>query len=281
MEIISEYKPLSGLEVNISKTEIASNGQVPTGYVVSETLDILGIPIWAKNPQVGSLHEQLRNIADDSSHYCNRSMSFRARALNIETFIYSQLIHKMRHLRIQKHFIKSLNSRIVDQFWLSRKHNVHIDVLSTNVSNCGIGLKKLDLLTISAKIMNLKYLAFQQKENEFSDQLKSSKFFRQIIRKEIVIGSCVQELSFEHNSLKIKINGIEINICKDTKSKAVHGLLLKAQKSNEALIRLNKTAVKLQTNPNNLVNVCKNLWANTRLCAFDKNIIYCFLMNSY
>ena len=88
--------------------------------------------------------------------FINKNTSFRARAINIETFVLSKIIYKLRHFTQLKTFLKKLNSKMVDNFWLQKKHNVSQDVIHTERRDGGIGLKNLNKAVSVAKIMNVK-----------------------------------------------------------------------------------------------------------------------------
>ena len=277
---LKAFKNATGLDINMSKTEIATDGQLPTGFNRSEKLDVLGVPLWPVKKRISEIHNKLKTKIEEASKISLPSMSLRARALNIGTFVISKITHMLRHLKIQKSMIKSLNAKLVNQFWLSRKHNVNKEILSSTTSCCGIGLKNLLTSTITSKIMNLKFLAFTESEHTFLENLKRSKFFRQNFTRDIV-QKPIKEIIINKNQLEIKCENSKLTIEKDTTSKKVYEFLSKESNKNIALQRINQTASKFKINPNNLSNLISKLWKNKQLRSFDKNIIYCFFMNAY
>ena len=52
-------------------------------------------------------------IATKASKYALPSMSYKARSLNIETFVISKLIHRLRHLCQRRTLIKKLNQDLI------------------------------------------------------------------------------------------------------------------------------------------------------------------------
>ena len=124
--------------MNETKTEIASLGDLPATFSKSAEIEVLGVPVWpvySKNPKI---NQKLKMIATKASKYSLPSMSYKARSLNIETFVVSKLIYRLLHLCQRKTLIKKLNQDLINQFRLMKKHHVNSAILQTNIENCGL-----------------------------------------------------------------------------------------------------------------------------------------------
>ena len=86
-----------------------------------------------------------------------KKSSFRARARNIETFIYSQIIHQLRHEILSKSFFASGSTK---------QYNIRKEILALPTEEGGINPKGFSKYYLAAKIMNLKFLAFNPKEEK-------------------------------------------------------------------------------------------------------------------
>ena len=128
--------------------------------------------------------------------------------------------------------------------------------------------------------MNLKYIAFDNKNIPFCSDLASSPFFKKVVKKAICQNG-VQDCRISPNSLLLTIQGSCVTIDKDTSFKTIYELLSKSQASNLSLQRINSTSTKYNINPNKISDLCKKLWNNAAFRPFEKNVLYCFIMGSY
>ena len=276
--LFENFARIAGLEVNETKTEIASLGDLPATFSKSAEIEVLGVPVWPVNSKNPKINEKLKMIATKASKYALPSMSYKARSLNIETFVISKLIHRLRHLCQRKTLIKKLNQDLINQFWLMKKHHVNSTILQTNIENCGLRFKNLTHLVIACKIMNLNNFFFQER-SEISNNFFNSRFF-QMEKKDIESGKKRRLIKSERN-LSIEEGGQFLELTKDTKTKDVYDFLRYSSNQMKAIERLQERSEKLQINTDNLIKFVKCIWKLDNLLAFQKNIVYNFLMGCY
>ena len=72
-----------------------------------------------------------------------------------------------------------------------------------------------------------------------------------------------------------------LELTKQTTSKDVYFFLTNATIQVPPFNRVGISAIKQKIMPDILFNTLKNLWKNEILQTFDKNYLYCFIMNSY
>ena len=77
--------------------------------------------------------------------------------------------------------MKKLNAVIINQLWLEKKHNVNQEIVNTPHQEGGIGLRNLQKLILTAKLMDLKNLAFCELEKSFVPSYKNSKAFSNLL----------------------------------------------------------------------------------------------------
>ena len=130
--------------------------------LLSKTIKVLRVPIWTTNHDT-SVSDSLAEIARKASRYARQSMSYKARSINIEVFVISKRVHRLRHLNNPKNLIGKLNRDLINQFWQNKKHRVNSEILQLNLKECGLRLKNLPILVTACKIMNLKEFYFQEK----------------------------------------------------------------------------------------------------------------------
>ena len=112
-------------------------------------------------------------------------MSYKTRSINIEVFVMSKLVHRLRHLNNRKKLIKKLNRDLINQFWQNKKHRVNSEILNLSLKECGLRLKRLPILVTACKIMNLKEFHFQEKNRDLVENFfKSSFSFRERLENE-------------------------------------------------------------------------------------------------
>jgi hypothetical protein len=88
--------------INIDKSEIMSNKEVP-GYQISSNIKILGIKHFIDNRASNPMDvARCIDTAADSFRICCRDMSMRAKAININIFICSKILHYARHNFMKK-----------------------------------------------------------------------------------------------------------------------------------------------------------------------------------
>jgi len=280
--ILQEFYNVAGLEVNLAKTEVLSKAKKIFGsnqLKRVESTKILGIYFSLKKSINYQTNQIIENTIIHSDKYIQKTSSLRARAKNIETFILSKIMFHCRHLILTKNFLKKINSKIVDMLWLHKKHNVHNETLNLQLSKGGINLKNTTIYYLANKIMNLKFLAFNPKEEHFIQKLKSSKTFRKIALHLTKHNMFLN--NFAPSQLNIQNMMQSLELTKQTTSKDVYFFLTNATIQVPPFNRVGISAIKQNVTPDILFNTLMNLWKNKILQTFDKNYLYCFIMNSY
>ena len=89
--------------------------------LLSKTIEVLGVPIWPTNHDT-SVSDSLAEIAR-KARYALQTMSYKARSINIEVFLFSKFVHRLRHLNIRKNLILKLNRDLINQFWQNKKQS--------------------------------------------------------------------------------------------------------------------------------------------------------------
>ena len=221
----------------------------------------------------------LINTTRKATTYMGPAVSLHARAKNIETFILPKLIYILRHNVKAKTLMNKLNSLLINQLWLEKKHNVNQEIVNTPIRDGGIGLKNLEKCVLTAKLMNIHALAFNNLENEYIPKFKKSKAFeilQKVLQKD---GIEILELAAEKLSIQYYFQNVEM--IKSTTSKELYEFLVKSIITIPCLRNINMSAMKLNISPNIIYDFITNLWKNKKLRSFDKNILYNFLMHAY
>ena len=281
LKILEKFQALTGLAINYDKSEIlAKTRTIPNTdenkqIKVVDCVKILGVKTTTKGTMDPETRNEIWKTINQIPKFINKNTSFRARAINIETFVLSKIIYKLRHFTQLKTFLKKLKSKMVDNFWLQKKHNVSQDVIHTERRDGGIGLKNLNKAVSVAKIMNVKVSLANEPEKNF----QKSKWFKMItsdLKKDKI------EMTINTDNtiiLHYFFQNLTINV--DTKSKEVYDFLNSSLINISCLPRIAKTAFSQNIDTNILDLFVKKLWNNTQLQSFDKNYIYLFIMNAY
>ena len=281
LSLLSEFESISGLSINFTKSEILTTGKKTYTIRIKKVsnIKVLGVKINTKKNILPSIKTQLMEKCEIAPKLVSPAVSLRARARNFETFIMSKVIYQLRHYNNCKTFMKKINARLINYLWMNKKHCVNQEIVNTPPENCGIGLKNLNKAVITAKIMNLKFLAFSQPKQSFLEFFKQSKYFKyleQELKKENV-----EIITLEPEFLKIQYFFQSFDITKETKSKQIYEILMKSIITIPCFAKVNMTAMKQNISPNIVMNFLETLWKNKKLMSFDKNHVYLFLMDSY
>ena len=78
--------------------------------------------LWSTNHDT-RVSDSSAEISRIASRYALQSISYRARSINIEIFVISQLVHRLRHLNYRKKLIGKLNRDLINEFWQNKKQS--------------------------------------------------------------------------------------------------------------------------------------------------------------
>ena len=281
LQILEKFKIVSGLYIHHSKSEILAKTnkkiipQENKQMKIVESVKILGIRISNKLGADSRTKQEIIGSISEIPKFINKNTSLRARAINIETFILSKITYKLRHFVNMTAFIKKINSKIIDHFWLSKKHNVNQEIVNTTRKNCGLGLKNLPKFVAVAKILNLK-VSFERKDNEI---FLRSRWYKELVKdlqKENIAISIDQ-----NNQIFVQHFFNSFEITSETKSKDLYEFLTNNLINISSLPNLAKSSFYQNTESRVLETFLKKLWNNKNLQSFDKNFLYLFIMHSY
>ena len=166
------------------------------------SIKVLGVRINHTKNMEPEIKSQLLQRCEIAPKLVAPAISLRARARNFETFIMSKLIYQLRHYNNCKGFTNKINSCLINYLWMNKKHCVNQEIVNTPPEKRGIGLKHLYTAVVTAKIMNLKFLAFSQPKQAFLDFFKKSKaykFLEEELKKENI-----EIIQLERNILKFQ-----------------------------------------------------------------------------
>ena len=281
LKILEKFQDLTGLAINYDKSEIlAKTRTVPNTdenkqIKVLDCVKVLGVRTTTKRTTDHETRNEIWKTINQIPKFPNKNTSFRARAIKIETFVLSKIIYKLRHFSQLKIFMKKLNSKMVDNFWLQKKHNVSQDVIHTERKDGGIGLKNLSKAVSVAKIMNIK-VSFAIVPEKHSQK---SKWF-QIITNDLKKDNIEITINTDNTIIFYYFfQNLSINV--DTKSKEVYDFLNSSLINLSCIPRIAKTVYWQNIDTNIPDLYVRKLWNNRQLQSFDKNYIYLFIMKAY
>ena len=281
--ILNRFAQISGLTVNVEKCKVLTEGktykQEKWKFEKVSRTKILGININVKGTLDQETKSDLIQTAKKAALYVGPAVSLRARAKNIETFVMPKLIYFLRHYSKAKTLTRKLNSILINHLWLNQKHNVNQEIVNTPEKDGGVGLKNLEKCILTAKIMNLRTIAFGSKEKHFISSYKQSKAFNNL--KNDMHKDEIEILELAPDKLTIQYFFKSLEIKNDTSSKQLYEFLVKSIITIPCFKNINISAMKLHMSPNIIFEFLAKLRKSRRLKSFDKNILYNFLMNAY
>ena len=168
---------IAGLAINYDKSEmLTENHNIffrNPGKILKTVnrVKILGVFITTKYGIDCKTKNKIETINSQATKFTSKNKSFRARAINLETFILFKITYQLRHFTKNKTYMKKLNTKIVDGFWNHKKRNDNQEIVHTERKKGGIGLQNINRLVLVAKLMNLKVFLLgpnnQDNYNEF------------------------------------------------------------------------------------------------------------------
>ena len=281
--ILKDFADMSDLTVNINKSKMITAGKLykeeKWKLQKVKRAKILGLYINVGGKLDNETKNEMMSTAVKTAQFMGPTVSLYARAKNIETFVLPKLIYSLRHYPKSKTFLKKLNAVIINQLWLDKKHNVNQEIVNTPHQEGGIGLRNLQKLILTAKLMDLKNLAFCELEKSFIPTYKNSKAFSNLFNDLKHDG--IEILNFDIRTLSFNYFFQSFEVTEKTTFKEIYKFLIESVIAIPCFRNINMSAMKLKISPNIIMDFIKKLWKNRRLKSFDKNILYNFLMNSY
>ena len=241
-----------------------------------QTIKLVGVKINLQ--KISETKTQLITKCETAPKFVGLSISLRARARKFETFIISKIIYQLRHYNNCKTFMKKLNSQLIDHLWMGKKHCVNQKLVNTSQSNCGIGVKNLNKAVLTAKIMNLKFIAYSKPTLKYLDSYNNSQAFKYL--EEELKKKCVEIITFDLDVSNIQYFFQSFDVTKNP-SKQIYEFLMKSIITIPCFAHVNKTAMKQKVSPKIVMRFLETIWKKKNFMSFDKNHLYLFLMNSY
>ena len=281
--ILKDFADMSDLTVNIDKNKMITAGKLYKEEKWKlrkvKRAKILGLYINFGGKPDNETKNEVMSTALKTSQSMGPAESLHARAKNIEIFILPKVIFPLRHYPKAKSFMKKLNAVIINQLWLNKKHNVNQEIVNTPHQEGGIGLRNLQKLILTAKLMDSKNLAFCELEKSFVPTYKNSKAFSNLLNDLKHDGIEILEFDIRNFSFNFFFQSFEVT--EKTTFKEIYKFLIESIIAIPCFKNINMSAMKLNISPNIIMDFIKKLWKNRRLKLFDENILYNFLMNSY
>ena len=279
MFLIDNFCEKTLLALNHDKTEIICNGDIQEPFEKKNQMKLLGVKLNTSGKCNNPVKQQLMDIVDSGRKFCLKSMTLKARAKNLETFVFSKLLYQLRNVDVTKGFLEKMESKLIDNIWLNKKHCVSKEVLYAPPASGGIGLKNIHILTATAKLMTIRNICLENNENSFKLISRSNLYRRelQFLRKYDISIEAIFDRTF---TLRHKNRSLLFD--KTVSFKMLYRFLIEEYSSySKSLISLNKTSFKLGFSPNILQTFFKNFWSDSRFSSFDKNILFSYFHNAY
>ena len=281
--ILKDFADMSDLKINIDKSKMTTAGKMykeeKWKLQIVKRAKILGLYINVGGKLDNETKNEMMSTALKTSQFMGPTLSLHARAKNIEIFILPNLIFFLRHYPKAKSFMKKLNALIINQTWLDKKHNVNQEIVNTPHQEGDIGLRNLQKIILTAKLMDLKNLAFCEPEKSFVPTYKNSKAFSKPLND--LKHNGIELLDFDIRNLPFNFFFQSFEVTEKTTFKEIYKFLIESVIAIPCFRNINMSAMKLNISPNIILDFIKKLWKNRRLKSFDKNILYNFLMNAY
>ena len=157
IKFLDDFEMIAGLAINYDKSEMLTKNHNIFFRNPEKTLKtvnrvkVLGVFITTKYGIDCNTKNKIETILSQATKFTSKNMSFRARAINLETFILSKITYQLRHFTKNKTYMKKLNAKMVDGFWNHKKHNVNQEIAHLERKEGGIGLKKHQSKSTSRK----------------------------------------------------------------------------------------------------------------------------------
>lgn len=277
--ILEAFTEISGLKINKQKSEVLCKSNAHSVFVQKPSVKILGIR-YSFEKNFITLKETLKQIASNSSKFCLKSMTLRARALNINTFIYSKIIFQLQNHEFSKNFLKSLEKTVLDNFWLGKKHNLSKNILHSDPIDKGVGLKNLSLSVIAAKIFNFKSFIFNSRQRKYISDLKNSLWYKKLAKYlkkfKVILKEC------HYKKLVVRVGFIDYVLTETMRTKDIYQILISAENSHIAITEKIKTiSEKIKCEPEVISRFLEKIWKDKKLLPFHKNNLYLFFLNCF
>ena len=172
-----DFADMSDLTVIINKSKIITAGKLykeeKWKLQKVKRAKTLGLYIIVGGNLDYETRTEMMSTALKTSQFMGPTVSLHYRAENFEIFIVPKLIFSLRHYPKAKSFLKKLNAVIINQLWLDKKHNVNQEIINTPHQEGSIGLRNLQKVILTAKLMDFKDLAFCELEKSLVPTYKN------------------------------------------------------------------------------------------------------------
>ena len=216
------------LETNHEKSEIISRkGHPPLD--VKHSVKNLGSYrnlLWENKVPVSS-----ETIRDKVNAICRRKMSFRAKAINIDIFLNSQLVYQLRYFFCSKTLLSQAQRLVMKAFWGNLKPEIDQNSLFLPPNFGDVGVSHLALKTYAAKLVDLKFIFFNEEEEDLaltnfilSKRNVNDSFLFKTVKFLKKFG--IELSSICNNELSIFYDATELTIKRDTTFKSLYHFLV-------------------------------------------------------
>ena len=273
---VESFNYASGLQLNLQKTKVLMKGVNDLTITKVDELKILGIVI-KLNENKAHAKANLRRIASESSKYSLRSMTLRARCINISTFVRSKLIYQFRHIDLKKTFIDEIEMKMIHSLWNKQKHSLNKNLLYYSTKKGGVGFNNLKTQILACKLIDLAKTA--KTINNIATIVKF-KLYKDFLKFAKEIG--LSKMSITKDSCTIDYLNKTIDITNISQAKLHHILTAHSEVNGRIEERIRAFCDSIdQEFSNTLLTFVKNIWKIKTLTPLDKKVLYLLFLNSY
>ena len=265
------------LSVNVDKTEILSRKSIQY-YETQKEIKNLGIDHNLDDQASNDLFQEKTPEAEKSvAMISERIISMRAKAINFEIFIYSKLIHVLRHTNLVTQRLERFQSYITKGIRMMQKRAaVASDILCLPTHSGGIGLSNIKLKTFAAVISDWQTTFFHSnlgKDILLNQLLGSEKSFHHDLNKSL-LKSLKMKIDFYGDHILLVVDGRQLQIEETTKMKEIYLFLLFTEKMKRKVENCLAPSCRIfDVSVQQLLSFNMFLWKATSLYPHEKNLM--------
>ena len=238
-----------------------------------DELNILGIVIKLNEYKADSKANP-RRIASESSKYNLKSMTLRARSINISTFVRNKLIYQFQHIDLKNAFIDEIKMMMIHSLWNKQRHSLKKNLLFYPTKEGGVGFHNLKTQILACTLTDLARTA--KSINNIATIVKSN-FYKDFLKFAKEVGLAKMTITKECCSIDYLNKTIDITNVSQPKlyhiSTEVNGRI-------EGKIRAFCDSIDQEFSKTMLTFV-KKIWKIKTLTPLDKKVLYLLFLNSY